>query len=670
MSVPFSNTHLRVPQGFGTILEGLAREVLRDQPGDIPGYAAHYFDDLLKEREESGMDPAEWAAKLEDRYYNNPAFKTTEQPSAEKKSETDLTNSKEKSYGSQTEDESSHSAEESNLSTRQPNDSEEVSLTEKREGKEEEQEEEEEEGEEEKEEQEAEGGEEEEDEEEHISAEITLLEGESVSRHSIADVQSDELSRTKEEKDKVYRESNENESSTDLPQSDLESTDMSFTGVSNVDVCAEELGEADKVGGDKQQTAVADKDILNSEEEEISKVEEPVQVFPYSGVAGVDVCATELGGTEGMKEKVTADRDILIQSEDTFVESSLVHMSENNQQEAGNKQENTNPKEGIEIEASSVETLEHLDHTETCSDSVAIPKEDTLVEISSDDKVATTGQIISWTKDDHNEVEKDKNDKEVNFEREAVESQHEVSEILQYKDINESDLNDSAAEDGDDDDGEKGEGVKNISLSHQPTTEADEEDPEDENDRKTEDNNIISEMNENYEKESLSNDEEEETTDTVGQDKEDAQVEGYSEMEDEEINDGDAENLSSQTTQSNVPTSAGETDRETFEVSAHRLPEENKESQRTLVETHAEDTTEAKEFTSRGDEELVEKETTDSEIQDTGDAVIVADHQGEERRLGLKRKPQSPKSRVMTRTRLINSDPHSVSALDSLGVRD
>ncbi|XP_022609592.1 sperm surface protein Sp17 [Seriola dumerili] len=77
MSVPFSNTHLRIPRGFGTILEGLAREILRDQPEDIPKYAAQYFDVLLKQREESGMDPAEWAAKLEDRFYNNHAFKAT-----------------------------------------------------------------------------------------------------------------------------------------------------------------------------------------------------------------------------------------------------------------------------------------------------------------------------------------------------------------------------------------------------------------------------------------------------------------------------------------------------------------------------------------------------------------------------------------------------------------
>ena len=51
MSVPFSNTNLRVPRGFGNILEGLAREVLREQPEDIPTFAALYFTALLKQRE-------------------------------------------------------------------------------------------------------------------------------------------------------------------------------------------------------------------------------------------------------------------------------------------------------------------------------------------------------------------------------------------------------------------------------------------------------------------------------------------------------------------------------------------------------------------------------------------------------------------------------------------
>lgn len=101
MSVPFSNTHLKIPRGFGAVLSGLVREVLRDQPEDIPKYAAQYFSSLLQQRNgnwnfvqmremsftdvfnliilktESGIDPAEWAAGLEDRFYSN-AFKDTE----------------------------------------------------------------------------------------------------------------------------------------------------------------------------------------------------------------------------------------------------------------------------------------------------------------------------------------------------------------------------------------------------------------------------------------------------------------------------------------------------------------------------------------------------------------------------------------------------------------
>ncbi|KAK9520843.1 hypothetical protein VZT92_020703 [Zoarces viviparus] len=95
MSVPFSFMHLRVPQGFGPILEGLAREVLRDQPEDIPKYAAEYFDALLKQREDSGMDPAEWAAKQEDTYNNNALKAAGAIP--EKDPETEVTISKEKS---------------------------------------------------------------------------------------------------------------------------------------------------------------------------------------------------------------------------------------------------------------------------------------------------------------------------------------------------------------------------------------------------------------------------------------------------------------------------------------------------------------------------------------------------------------------------------------------
>jgi len=49
--VPFSNTKLRIPSGFLAVLDGLAREVLREQPVDAYIFGARYFDDLLIIRE-------------------------------------------------------------------------------------------------------------------------------------------------------------------------------------------------------------------------------------------------------------------------------------------------------------------------------------------------------------------------------------------------------------------------------------------------------------------------------------------------------------------------------------------------------------------------------------------------------------------------------------------
>ncbi|XP_066462768.1 sperm surface protein Sp17 isoform X2 [Eleutherodactylus coqui] len=78
MSIPFSNTQYRIPRGFANLLEGLTREVLREQPKDIPHFAARYFAELLKKRQDSGFDPSEWGAVLEDRYYNNHSFQHPE----------------------------------------------------------------------------------------------------------------------------------------------------------------------------------------------------------------------------------------------------------------------------------------------------------------------------------------------------------------------------------------------------------------------------------------------------------------------------------------------------------------------------------------------------------------------------------------------------------------
>ncbi|XP_045339257.1 sperm surface protein Sp17 [Leopardus geoffroyi] len=98
MSIPFSNTHYRIPQGFGNLLEGLTREILREQPENIPAFAAAYFENLLEKREKTNFDPAEWGTKVDDRFYNNHAFK-------EHKSTENCELEKEKSHTSVKEDE-------------------------------------------------------------------------------------------------------------------------------------------------------------------------------------------------------------------------------------------------------------------------------------------------------------------------------------------------------------------------------------------------------------------------------------------------------------------------------------------------------------------------------------------------------------------------------------
>ncbi|KAL9825843.1 sperm surface protein Sp17 [Geothlypis trichas] len=66
MSIAASNTSMRVPAGFRNLLEGLTREVLREQPTDVVAFAAQYFQKLLESREASDIDPVAWGAMLED----------------------------------------------------------------------------------------------------------------------------------------------------------------------------------------------------------------------------------------------------------------------------------------------------------------------------------------------------------------------------------------------------------------------------------------------------------------------------------------------------------------------------------------------------------------------------------------------------------------------------
>ncbi|NWZ67507.1 SP17 protein, partial [Acrocephalus arundinaceus] len=66
MSIAYANTNIRVPAGFRNLLEGLVREVLREQPTNVVNFAARYFQKLLELREADGIDPVAWGAMLED----------------------------------------------------------------------------------------------------------------------------------------------------------------------------------------------------------------------------------------------------------------------------------------------------------------------------------------------------------------------------------------------------------------------------------------------------------------------------------------------------------------------------------------------------------------------------------------------------------------------------
>ena len=62
-----------------------------------------------------------------------------------------------------------------------------------------------------------------------------------------------------------------------------------FSELSNVDVCAQELGGTEDNGGDKQEAAAVEKEIEDSGEEGNTEGEEPIEISPHSGLADVDI---------------------------------------------------------------------------------------------------------------------------------------------------------------------------------------------------------------------------------------------------------------------------------------------------------------------------------------------------------------------------------------------
>ncbi|KAM3616248.1 uncharacterized protein V6R79_015013 [Siganus canaliculatus] len=630
MSVPFSNTHLRVPRGFGTILEGLAREILRDQPEDIPKYAAHYFDALLKKREDSGVDPAEWAASLEDRFDNTHAGNDTGAGSEQTTAKDSVY--KEESCESQSEDQSTHSTEAST----QLNAPEAVDVTESKE----------EEGEE-----EGRGVEEMHD---TTAKQIILEEAEIQPDEVMSAMEVEELPKSPLDQCNIIADGKDKNlvPVQDTPLCEPALNELLLGDISKVEVCAQELGSAEDELGDKE-TATVDEEMVESEGEEQTKDEEPAEVFSYPGSADVDVCAAELEGTERTVEEGVTEYDRLVpeepssnpQPEDAVSKSLLAQSEVFEDNHQGDQLEKAKDLEVTENESSSAEGHGSLSRIDGKDDNEVI-KEDSLVEINFEDvpeaqqikevleekpeeeesqevlesnimemKQEVSEEVPALTTDqstaavqDHEEPEK----LEFNAEDEEMESQNEVSDtIKETVDADDANLNDS-------EDDEEGEGVKTISSSHRPTSEADGEDPQDETDRKNENTETISERESQQTELSDPDCKEHEGTGAEEENRTDTHTGGYGQAQDQKINNSGGEIHSS-------PVTEPRTESETFEASAHDPPEENEEGQRTLVEPQQEDTeiekkVTAKENTSEA-EGPVEEGEADCEIQEKSDAT-------------------------------------------------
>lgn len=482
--------------------------------------------------------------------------------------------------------------------------------------------------------------------EKHISTEKRLSEEESVSRVSDADAEPDEASRK---------------------QSDL----LSFRCLSNEDVCSQELATTEDQADGKEEIAGVDRDIIDSEEK--PKVEEPVELFPYSGLPDVDAFATREEENMKTMEGITAEHDTHVieedgktQHEDTILQPSSESKSpEDSQEEAEDQAETTKNMEGMETSSDGIH--KELTHTEGSN---VIPKDDPLIEVSFEDvpeaqqikefrerhseehdsveDLQTNRMEMQPQKDsgkpaavasdqnisviqDHSEYEMVGVEKEVNFEGEEMESEHESSIMKKKVETNDTILNDKNDEKG------------AISSSNQPTSMANKENSEHQISHKNEDTVKLSEGRFQWNDSNNPDMKEDETTDMVRIDQETTYKEGYSEAEDQEINDGGGENQS---------TPAMESESKTLETSRDHPPEESEERQRTVVGSQPQDSGVDTERTSEA-KQLVEEEK--AEILEDSEALFGKasisptnsnDHQGEKWPLGCEKDTSQPDANI------------------------
>lgn len=534
---------------------------------------------------------------------------------------------REKSKESQTEDESSHSSEASCLST-QPHVSEKLVSTESTD-------------------------EEEMNTTEKLS--ISAEEGRSEMK-SVADRQSDDenggdkaedpTETTLEEAGKTDMKIDENhDPDENIPLFDSEpSISLSFKDISNVEVTTHELGLSDD-GGVQQESETVDKETVDPNREENIENNEAVESFPLSEVVDVDVCATELGeaqktteeGTVQENTDVEEDKDLTPQTEENAeLSQSKQDFTQDSQQDDNDQAPKYSKKERTEAKASYGETNEALAPSKNDLDDSAMPK-DSSVEISFEDAPEAQGipevegenlvqdasvEILQNNKfemqqkeesmeltatsaypnmsdsEDQLKFKTEKDTEESTSEEEEIHAAFVISE--EKVDANNSNLNDN--------DGKNEASVKGISSSGQPITEAEDEIQEHETDHEdTEEifERIFSQNQEPKKKQQSKDFEQAEMADTSEDE------EGYREMGSHEVIDGTVEEHASHATKSNTSISGKEAEVETFNEA---LPLENKQSSRT-GQSQPEDTSDVKEITSEEEEECMKKMTDSEEHQ-------------------------------------------------------
>ncbi|XP_061575331.1 eukaryotic translation initiation factor 5B isoform X2 [Cololabis saira] len=462
---------------------------------------------------------------------------------------------------------------------------------------------------------------------------------------------------------------------------------LSPWGISNVDVCAQELGEADNEGNDKQGSAHVDEETVHSEKEE-TEVAEPVESFLHSHLANVTACA-ELEETERtMEGEILQDHKNVVEEEDNLkphLEETVVEPSfsqeeiiQSNQQETQEHAQSIKEKTTM-TEVSNEETDVGLVHNEGSLDGSGFPKEDSLVEISFEDipeaqgisavgkkppeletsvevlqnnisesqemeeskefSGSSTHENISYT-EDYRKPEMDIVQNEMNSEEEEITNQHEAHDMIKdERETGNLDLNES-----DNDEKEKCVTADQLTIEAVQEIHAEKTDKNEDIDN-AEDGKV--EQNQESENETRSDDsdfKDDEVTEVSCRDDERICTESCNELENQEMNDDQVEPNPSQVSQMNISVAGMEEDSKTFEENAQDPAQENEQSQKTLALSQPEDLT--GELTdSREQEESVvlDKEETISFTQCA--AYMDAHHQEGERPAQCETQPSELASR-------------------------